>query len=81
MFPVDSPPLKKRVKHVLDVFFKDNVKARILQPDGTWVRRSPSKGHARVRSQEVFYREALDHAQAREPANRKEFSVRRGPAE
>ena len=81
MFPVDSAPLKKRVKHVLDVFFKDNVKDRILQPDGTWVRRSPSKGHARVRSQEVFYREALDHAQAREPANRKEFSVRRGPAE
>jgi polyphosphate kinase len=81
MFPVESAPLKKRIKHALDVFFRDNVKARVLQPDGSWVRKRPGRGQATVRSQELFYAEAREHAAAGEPANRKEFSVRRGPAE
>jgi polyphosphate kinase len=81
MFPVESMPLKKRIRHILDVFFDDNVKARVLQPDGSWVRKERSKGEKPVRSQQFFYDEAREYAQAREPANRKEFSVRRKPAE
>lgn len=79
MFPVESAPLKKRVRHVLEVFFRDNVKARVLQPDGSWVHSAPGDGQQPVRSQQVFYEEALAHAAAGEPANRKEFSVRRKP--
>jgi polyphosphate kinase len=81
LFPVESVPLKKRMKHVLDVFFRDNVKARVLQPDGSWSRKIPRDGQPAVRSQELFYAEAREHAVAGEPANRKEFSVRRRPAE
>ncbi len=81
LFPVDSMPLKKRVKGILEVFFRDNVKSRILQPDGSWIRRSPQSGESPVRSQQLFYEEALEYAAAGEPANRKEFSVRRKPAE
>jgi len=81
MFPVESAPLKKRVRHVLEVFFRDNVKARVLQPDGSWVHSAPGDGQEPVRSQQVFYEEARAHAAAGEPANRKEFSVRRKPAD
>ncbi|MBE7559964.1 polyphosphate kinase 1 [bacterium] len=40
MFPVESPPLKRRlIDEILPVYLKDNVKARVLLPDGTYVRR------------------------------------------
>jgi polyphosphate kinase len=81
LFPVESMPLKKRVKQILEVCFRDNVKARTLQPDGSWIRRAPRPGETAVRSQQLFYDEAREHAAAGEPANRKEFSVRRKPAE
>ena len=81
LFPVESMPLKKRVKQILEVCFRDNVKARALQPDGSWIRRAPRPGEPAVRSQQLFYDEAREHAAAGEPANRKEFSVRRRPAE
>ncbi len=43
---------------ILRVCFADNVKARLLQPDGTY-QKAPRKGAA-VRAQEHFYKEAVD---------------------
>ena len=41
LFPIESPDLKKRVvNEILEASLQDNVKARLLQPDGTYVRRS-----------------------------------------
>ena len=36
MFPVEDPELKKQVIHILQVQLEDNVKAHVLQPDGTY---------------------------------------------
>ena len=33
-FPIEDEAIKKEAIHVLDVEFKDNVKAHLLQPDG-----------------------------------------------
>jgi polyphosphate kinase len=52
MCPVDDPAIKKRlVDEVIGTALRDNVKARRLQPDGTYVFREEKPGGARLRSQ------------------------------
>jgi polyphosphate kinase len=52
LFPVTLP---RHIRHlrdeVLGTYLADNVKARELQPDGTYVRRKPAPGEASVYSQ------------------------------
>jgi polyphosphate kinase len=62
LFPIVNAGLRRRLIDVLGTFFADNVKARALQPDGTYApvaRRGP-----RVRAQEKFYRDAVAHVRA-----------------
>ena len=40
VFPVEDERIKKEILHVLDLEFRDNVKAHILQPDGTYENRT-----------------------------------------
>ncbi|HWE25668.1 MAG TPA: polyphosphate kinase 1 [Myxococcales bacterium] len=56
-FPVETPALKERVlNEILGTMLADNVKARILRPDGTYERARGGDGPspAVVRSQEQF---------------------------
>jgi len=62
LFPVSDAGIRRRLVRILETFFADNVKARRLQPDGTYVR-VERKGKA-VRAQEAFYRQAVDAAHA-----------------
>ncbi|MCC7492384.1 MAG: polyphosphate kinase 1 [Fimbriimonadaceae bacterium] len=63
MFPVQDPALRSRiVNEVLALALADNVKARELQPDGTWVRVPHHPGEPEVNSQEEFLRLALEQA-------------------
>ncbi|MFW5729183.1 MAG: polyphosphate kinase 1, partial [Spirochaetota bacterium] len=78
MFPLQNRSLLKRGRQILEAYFRDNVKARELQPDGTYLRRAPD-GKEPFRVQEYFAEEARRAATADEPANRKEFNVRRKP--
>ncbi len=51
-FPIERPELKERVvKEILGLGFADNVKARVMQPDGTYVCRKPEPGGKVIRSQ------------------------------
>ena len=59
VFPVDNKELAGELKHILTVEFEDNVKAHILQPDGTYVK-VDKRGKKLVNSQEVFCQEAWD---------------------
>ncbi len=44
VFPVDEPELSARLREeILDAYLKDNVKARLLQPDGKYIR-APKDG-------------------------------------
>ncbi len=55
MFPVIDPRLKRRITtEILDMVLADNVKARLLQPDGSYTRRVPAPGERPVRSQVVL---------------------------
>lgn len=67
VFPVEDENIKKEIKHVLDVEFNDNVKAHVLQPDGSY-EKPDRRGKAKVHSQMQFCKEAQEKAQAaREP--------------
>lgn len=57
VFPVLDQELKKKALHILDVEFEDNVKAHVLQPDGTY-EKIDKRGKMLVNSQEIFCREA-----------------------
>jgi polyphosphate kinase len=46
------------VVRVLDAMFQDNVKARVLQADGSYRRRKLAKGEEAYRAQLELYREA-----------------------
>ncbi|MCA9268853.1 MAG: polyphosphate kinase 1 [Planctomycetales bacterium] len=53
MFPVESPPLKSRIlQEIIPAYLKDNVKARVLGPDGTYERVRAEAGDPPYRSQE-----------------------------
>lgn len=57
VFPVLDETLKKKVLHILDVEFEDNVKAHILQQDGTY-EKVDKRGKILINSQEIFCKEA-----------------------
>ncbi|MGX8728008.1 MAG: RNA degradosome polyphosphate kinase [Lachnospiraceae bacterium] len=59
VFPVDNEELAEELKHILTVEFEDNVKAHILQPDGTYVK-IDKRGKKLVNSQEIFCQEAWE---------------------
>ena len=61
MFPVEDPALKEQVIHILKVQLEDNVKAHILQPDGTY-EKIDKRGKVLVTAQEQFCQEAIDMA-------------------
>ena len=53
LFPVEDPALIDRLRHeILDTYLRDNVKARIMQPDGTYERAQLAPGEALTNSQE-----------------------------
>lgn len=61
MFPVEDPKLRERVIHILRVQLEDNVKAHILQPDGTY-EKVDKRGKVLVAAQEQFCQEAIEMA-------------------
>jgi polyphosphate kinase len=57
-FPVVEPGLALQVVDAVDTMWKDNVRARELKPDGSYVRRAPPEGEAAVDSQALFVEDA-----------------------
>jgi polyphosphate kinase len=55
MFPIEAPGLKRRIlTEVIPTYLRDNVKARLLRPDGNYARLQPPAGEPLHRSQEEF---------------------------
>jgi polyphosphate kinase len=57
-FPVEAPDCQRKVLACLDAMFADNVKARVLQQDGSYKRKRPARGEEPLRAQIHLYREA-----------------------
>ena len=52
LYPINNTELKTRIiDEILMTYLKDNVKARLMQPDGTYLRIQPKEGERPVRSQ------------------------------
>ncbi len=66
LFPVEHPPMAQWIfNEVLGVQLADNVKARVMRPDGTYERRTPGEGEAPLRSQSRFMESARERARSK----------------
>lgn len=61
-FPLEGKKLKLRVKKELETYLSDNVGSWILQPDGRYVRSTPS-GNAHPRNSQIILLERLANPQ------------------
>jgi len=52
LYPINDSELKSRIMNeILLTYLNDDVKARLMQPDGSYVRRAPKDGEKPIRSQ------------------------------
>ena len=61
--PIYDPALKDRIREMFELMLRDNVKARVQQPDGTYVKKERLEGEEAINSQEVFFEEAFEEAE------------------
>ena len=62
MFPIEEERLKAKVYHILEVMLADNVKANVMQPDGTY-EKIDKRGKVIVCCQDTFCEEAVREGQ------------------
>ncbi|HEY4492853.1 MAG TPA: polyphosphate kinase 1, partial [Acidobacteriota bacterium] len=55
LFPVRSEKGREKLRKTFELFFTDNCKARVLQPDGSYVYKKRKKNEELVRFQDVLY--------------------------
>ena len=82
VFPVEDEGIKDEIKHVLDLEFRDNVKAHILKPSGLYEKQD-KRGKTLINSQMEFCLEATERAKAakKEKKEKKRVFVPAEPAE
>ena len=52
IYPIENTGLKSRIiNEILMTYLNDNVKARLMQPDGSYIRLQPKEGQTPLRSQ------------------------------
>jgi polyphosphate kinase len=80
VFPVEDPELVRRLRdEVLAVYLSDNMRARVMQPDGSYLRARPAADEARIDSQaELLARAREVRRESKESAL--ERALRPGPA-
>ena len=52
LYPINNTDLKTRIiKEIIMTYLKDNIKSRVMQPDGSYLRIRPTEGERPLRSQ------------------------------
>ena len=74
VFPIEDEQIKKEIKHILDLEFRDNVKAHLLQPDGTYEKQD-KRGKTLINSQMEFCAEAQKKAKKQKKAEKNHSRV------
>lgn len=77
MTPVDEPALMEELEYILDMGFRDNVKARELGADGSYHRIQASPGEKPLRSQEKLYKDSAAKATRASRSRRTTFEPHR----
>eukprot|EP00913_Durusdinium_trenchii_P011151 g10473.t1 len=60
LVPVEDPAMRRRLTEILEMPFRDNVKNRVILPDGSYQLPGPPADSERFRSQEEMYRIVCD---------------------
>jgi polyphosphate kinase len=79
MFPVLDEALRKRVRDILEAYFRDSAKAHRLGPSGRWKRVDPAEGEEPFSSQAWFYDSVKRRHDLEEAPPERELLVRRRP--
>ena len=58
--PVEDEKLKKQIREMFATLMADNVKARVMLPDGSYVHAEPAEGEERINAQEVLFDKAAE---------------------
>src|SRR5579883_928612 len=57
LFPIEDRRLVRHLRdRVLEIYLADNVKARLMEPDGTYIRKTRQSGEEAINAQEVLLR-------------------------
>ena len=80
VFPVIEEELKEKALHILHVELEDNVKARVMKPDGTY-EKLDKRGKVLINSQEQFCAEAKAAVPDQNPGNNQRLFIPAEPAE
>jgi polyphosphate kinase len=81
LVPVEDVAARRRLISILDIYFRDNLKASRLLPDGTYERIRPRGRRKGVASQELLYRETVEALQRAKQAKTLVFEPHRAPQE
>jgi polyphosphate kinase len=65
--PIEDTAIRKRLLSLFNMLIEDNAQARVLKPDGAYVRLRPRKDEPRRAAQEMHAAEALEVAHAGSP--------------
>jgi len=77
MFPVPDPAARDRVMAILNAYFRDTVKARVLLPSGEWERKEREPGEASFSAQEWLWESEKKRFEAGADVEEKVLTVRR----
>jgi polyphosphate kinase len=77
--PVDDPACRDRLIEYLKISLDDEAKARLLQPDGSYIRHPKHGSPSALRSQAELYRMAVEQAKRATPVRRAIFDPQRPP--
>ena len=67
--PIRNPEIQNRLVDIFNTMLRDNVKARVQQPDGSYIRKPRAEGEEPMDSQLYFYEQAYRNAENREQNN------------
>ena len=71
-FPVEDPDLKRKVIEILATQLLDNVKAYLLQPDGTY-KKQDLRGKTKIGAQDTFCTLAMERSKEKKRINDRVF--------
>ncbi len=80
LFPVESPEIREKVRHILQIQLEDNVKAHVMQPDGSY-EKIDKRGKTLLCAQDCFCEEAVRLAQTAPEETKSRVFIPAEPAE
>ena len=67
LFPVQDPAIVRRLRdEILTAYLSDNMKTRVLRPDGSWEHIWPADGEEPLNAQERFVTQAREAVRKQE---------------